>query len=104
MQRDRGLAGAGPPCTTRALLRSERMMRSCSAWIVATMSVILPVRRELSDASRAPSPVSVPAFEALSTCSEWTSSTSSSMPMTSRKFSVIWRRMTMSPWLDGVAS
>ena len=80
------------------------MMRSCSAWMVATISVILPVRRELSEASSAPSPVSVPADEALPTCSECTSSTSSSTPTTSRKFSVIWRRMTMSPWCEGVAS
>ena len=68
------------------------------------MSVILPVRREPSEASSAPSPVNVPDFDASPTWLEWMSSTSSSNATTSRKLSVMWRRMTMSPWCEGVAS
>ncbi|SLH18729.1 Uncharacterised protein [Mycobacteroides abscessus subsp. abscessus] len=43
----------GPPCTTSTLLCSERMIASCSLWMVSTMSVMCPVRAALSAASSA---------------------------------------------------
>ena len=41
----------GPPCTTRHVSIGARMIASCSAWIVATMSRIWPVRARPSSAS-----------------------------------------------------
>ena len=38
----------GPPCTTSTPDGVARMIRSCSAWIVATMSPIRPVRRAVT--------------------------------------------------------
>ena len=48
----------GPPCTTSTPDGVARMIRSCSAWIVATMSPIRPVRRAVTAASSAASLVS----------------------------------------------
>ena len=57
--------GAGPPRSSRCRVRlrrpgcpaaAARMIRSCSAWMVATMSVIRPVRARSRAASSAPSP------------------------------------------------
>ena len=44
VQRDRGLAGAGAALDDEDAGRAARMTRSCSAWMVATMSRIRPVR------------------------------------------------------------
>ena len=61
----------GPPCTTRHSGSGARMTSSCSAWIVATMSRISPVRARSSSASSGsgtpppPSPVDVGVAEVL---------------------------------------
>ena len=63
--------------TTRMPARSARIASSCSAWMVATMSRMRPVRSWSSAASSAPSPTTVkPDASAASA-----SNTSSSMPM-----------------------
>ena len=59
VQRDRGLARARAALTTRTPAGSARITRSCSSWIVATMSRIRPVRDAVSAASSAPPPPSV---------------------------------------------
>ena len=48
----------GPPCTTSTPDGFDRMISSCSAWIVATMSAIRPVRLAPTAASSAASLVS----------------------------------------------
>ncbi len=58
------------------------MMTSCSAWIVATMSLIWPVRDSFSAASSVASPVRDSLRD---TSAELMSSTSSSRPMTLRE-------------------
>ena len=51
VQTDRGLAGARTALHDEALSIGARMTTSCSAWIVATMSRIWPVRARRSSAS-----------------------------------------------------
>ena len=67
MRRDAGnggFAGTRTALYHHGLIEVCAMIRSCSAWMVATMSVILPVRLAFNDASSAPSPVSVPSEDA----------------------------------------
>ena len=65
-----------------------RIASSCSAWMVATMSRIRPVRSRSSAASSAPSPTTVrPDVSAVSA-----SKTSSSRPMRRRPWVWKWRR------------
>ena len=62
VQADGGLAGARAPLHGQELSSGARMISSCSAWMVATMSSISPVRARSSSASRASPPRSrVPA-------------------------------------------
>ena len=53
MQRDGGLAGARAALHDQRPRWSERMIRSCSTWIVSTMSRICPVRFAFIAASSA---------------------------------------------------
>ena len=54
--RPRSCRCPGPPPTTSTPCMSARIASSCSAWIVATMSPMRPVRLRSSAASSAPSP------------------------------------------------
>ena len=82
----------GPPATTSTPAMSARIASSCSAWIVATMSPMRPVRSRSSAARSAPSPAT--SRPGLARSPRW-SNTSSSRPVTSRPFFVIrWRRRT----------
>jgi hypothetical protein len=76
------------------------MMRSCSAWMVATMSPILPVRLAFSAASSAASPLRP---ERSSSLSASRSSTSSSKSMTKRPLVRRCRRRTTPEASAGVA-
>ena len=53
MQRDRGLPGSRPPSMTTVPESGSRMIASCSAWIVVTMSRIVEPRGAFSAASSA---------------------------------------------------
>ena len=75
------------------------MISSCSAWMVATMSLILPSRAALSTLIRAPSPASSKSWPWGSEAS----SSSSSSAVTVRWRVVMWRRRTTPPGSTGVA-
>ncbi|WP_344845413.1 hypothetical protein [Nonomuraea dietziae] len=76
------------------------MTRSCSDWMVATMSRILPVRFSSRAASSAASPFSVALSSSLSPSR---SSRSSSTPITSRPRVCRWRRRVTPMGAVGVA-
>ena len=81
MQGHGRLAGAQAALHDQDPWEAERMIRSCSAWMVATMSVMRPVRLAVRAASGAASPLKTSRSAALSPSR---SSTSSSMPRTAR--------------------
>src|SRR5262249_22241366 len=77
------------PWTTRTPACEERMISSCSAWIVPTMSPSWPVRRDSSAASR----VEYPESPDSPVTPRWPSpNSSSSRARTSRPFMAKWRR------------
>ncbi len=85
VQRHGGFAGTRSTLHHHGLVEVGGIMRSCSAWMVATISVILPVRLAFNRCEQRAFAGQSAVRRRLPTWSECTSSTSSSTPTTSRK-------------------
>jgi hypothetical protein len=91
VQTDGRLPVPGPPCRTTSEVAGQRMISSCSAWMVATMSRISPERVRPSSASSGSGTPPCPA------ATESGSAKSASKISSKRRSSKVNRRRRLSP-------